>query len=58
MPIVQKKFRNGSESHLKLQANVQEFFFLTLHTNIFQSVGSNFMKFLTSDLKQIKYKIL
>jgi len=32
-------------------------FFLTLNANIFQSVQSNFMKFLPHDLKQIKYMI-
>jgi len=37
--IVQKPFTNGSQSHLKLQDNVQKnFFFSTLNAYIFQFV--------------------
>jgi len=35
-----------------------KFFFPTLNANIFQSIWSNFMKFLLHDLRQVKYKIL
>jgi len=55
--IVQKNSTNGYQSHLKLQANIKRTFFPTSNANIFQSVRSNLVKFLSHDLRQVKYKI-
>jgi len=57
--LVQKFSTNGGQSHLKLQSRIQKnFLFPTLNAHIFESVWSNFMKFLSHNLKQIKYKII
>jgi len=56
--MVQKLSTNRGQSHLKLQASIKITSFPTLNANIFQSVWSNFMKFLLHDFIQVKYKIL